>query len=103
MFSRVTLLEIDPVRIDVSSAVALFRNEVAPGLQEKEGYRGSVVLATPEGKGMVISFWDTKEEADAASAFATGHLERLAAIFSAPPGREHYEVMYLDMPGVAVG
>jgi heme-degrading monooxygenase HmoA len=100
MYSRVTLLEIDPVRTDVESAVAIFREQVAPGLREREGYEGAFVFATPEGKGMVISLWDTKEAADAASDFATAHLDRLVTLFAAPPGREHYEVMYADLPGV---
>ncbi len=100
MYSRVTLLEIDPVRIDVDSAVEIFRNEVAPGLREQDGYEGAFVFATPEGKGMIVSLWETQAAADAASGFATGHLDRLVTLFASPPGREHYEVMYYDLPGV---
>jgi len=37
---------------------------------------------------------------DAASDFATGQLDRLMTLFASPPGREHYEVMYADLPGV---
>ena len=59
MHSRVTLLEIDTLRVDVDDAVARFRREVVPALQEQEGYAGAIVLATPEGQGMILSFWDS--------------------------------------------
>jgi len=103
MYSRVTLVEIDPVRIEVDAAVGRFKEEVVPELESKEGYEGAVVLATPEGKAMIVSLWTTAEDADAAAAFATGAVERFMTFFKAPPGREYYEVVYLDPPGVRVG
>lgn len=102
MYSRVTLLEIDTMRIDIDDAAALFRAEVAPGLREQEGYEGAVALATPEGKGMIITFWETEEGARDASGFASAELERLVTMFKSPPGREYYEVAFADMAGVAV-
>jgi hypothetical protein len=103
MFSRVTLLEIDTVRIGVEDAAELFETEVLPQLREQEGYRGVVVLATPEGKGMIVSVWDTEEEAAGSASVAAGALERYMALFKAPPGREYYEVAFADLPGVTVG
>ena len=29
-----------------------------PGLREQDGYEGVVVLANPEGKGMIVTVWD---------------------------------------------
>ena len=103
MYSRVTLLEIDTVRVDVHGAAALFKAEVLPQLREQEGYEGVVVLATPEGKGMIITVWETEEAAANAAGFATGVLDRYMALFKAPPGREYYEVALAEMPGVTVG
>lgn len=102
MYSRVTLLEIDTMRIDVDAAVAVFREQVLPSLEELDGYAGVVVLATPEGKGMIITAWDTEEDADAAAHFATTAVEDRITLFRSPPGREHYEVVLADMPAVAV-
>ena len=68
MYSRVTLLEIDTMRVDIDDAAALFRAHVAPGLSEQEGYEGAVALVTPEGKGMIITFWDTEDGAQDAFA-----------------------------------
>jgi hypothetical protein len=102
MYSRVTLLEIDTVRIDLEEAVARFREEVVPGLKGQEGYEGCVVLTTPEGKAILMTLWETEDAVEAAAEFAAGELERFMMLFSSPPGREHYEVAYLEMPGVAV-
>ena len=51
MYARVTLLEIDTVRVDIDAALELFRSEVLPQLREQDGYEGVYVLTTPEGKG----------------------------------------------------
>jgi hypothetical protein len=102
MFSRVTLLEIDTVRIDLDAAVALYREHVLPRLREQEGYEGVVVLTTEEGKAMLISFWETEGEARDASGFAAAELERYMTMFKAPPGREQYEVVLADLPDVSL-
>jgi hypothetical protein len=102
MYSRVTLLEIDTLRVDMDDAAALFREQVVPGLREEVGYEGAIALATPEGKGMIITFWDTEEGARDASGFASRELDRFVTLFSSPPGREVYEVAVSDMAGVGV-
>ena len=101
MYSRVTLLEIDTLRTSMEAAVDRFTVEVLPELREQEGYEGVLVLTTPEGKGMVVSFWETVADAEAAAAFAAGAVERFVTLYSAPPGREHYEVAFADLPVVA--
>ena len=102
MYSRVTLLEIDTMRIRMEDAAALFDREVLPRMREVDGFDGVLVLATPEGKGMIVSFWETQEEAEDASGFAAGELERYVALFSAPPGRECYQVVHLEAPQAAL-
>ena len=103
MFSRVTLVEIDTVRIGLDEAVQRFTEHVLPGLREQDGYDGVVVLVTPEGKGMIISLWESEEAATAAAAFAAGELARFMLFFKAPPGREHYEVALADLPATTLG
>ena len=102
MFSRVTLLEIDTLRITIPEAVAMFEDKVLPQLREQEGYEGVVVLANPEGKAMLVSVWEDEEAARASAGFAAGALEEFVAIFRAPPGRDHYEVVLAEMPDVVV-
>lgn len=103
MYSRVTLLEIDTVRYGLGEAIFLFEEHVAPGLRQQDGYQGVLVLATPEGKGMILTLWDTEEAAADAPGFAARALERYMMLFKAPPGREQYEVMFSEMPGALVG
>ena len=98
MYSRVTLLEIDTLRTTVDEAVELFDRLVLPNLRAEDGYEGVVVLANPDGKAMLVSFWETEEDAAASAAFASAALERFVTLFRAPPGREQYELRLADMP-----
>jgi heme-degrading monooxygenase HmoA len=102
MYARVTLLEIDTMRAPVAAAVAQFEREVLPELQAQDGYRGVLVLATPEGKAALLSMWDTEEQANVGgmTGFYAETLARYVTLFAAPPGRERYEVMVVDVPAV---
>jgi hypothetical protein len=103
MYARTTLVEIDTVRISMQEALQLFKEQVLPGLQEHEGYLGVFVLTTPEGRGMIMSLWESEEASGSASEFATGALERYMMLFRAPPGRETYEVVLAESPAAAAG
>ena len=85
MFTRLTLLEIDTLRTDMESAVERFRAEVLPELHKQPGYAGVLVMATPEGAGAILSFWETPEAANTTSFYAEV-LERYTTIFRSPPG-----------------
>ena len=98
MYSRVTQLEIDTMRIGLSDAAGLFATEVLPGLREQPGYEGAFALVTPDGKGLIATFWETEDAAEDTSGFASGELARHMTIFRAPPGREVYEVAVADLP-----
>jgi heme-degrading monooxygenase HmoA len=102
MYSRVTLLEIDTMRVDVDEAAWLFKEHVMPRLREQEGYEGALALATPEGKGMIITFWETEGAAQDSSGFASAELERYVTMFASPPGREYYAVAYSEMAGIPI-
>jgi hypothetical protein len=103
MYARVTQLEIDPVRAEVGSVVELYKQEVAPALANQVGFSGVLGLVTPEGKGLVVTFWDTKEQADASreTGFYADVLTHFVTLFRTPPGREHYEVVIMDLPSMA--
>ena len=97
MYARVTQLEIDTLRSGVDEAVAIFRNQVAPLLREQEGYEGGYVFVTPEGKALLITFWETAEAA-AETPFYGEQMAKRVTLFKSPPGRERYEVVYADSP-----
>jgi heme-degrading monooxygenase HmoA len=100
MYARVTQLEIDTIRIDMSAAFEMYKAEVMPELREQPGYLGVVVLTTEEGKGILISLWETPAAADAGgdARWYTEVLEKYVTIFRSPPGRERYEVAFAEMP-----
>ena len=105
MFARVTLAEIDPVRMPVNQALRLFEESVLPELRRQDGYAGVYVLTTPEGKALLLSLWDTPESAQRSvdSGYYEAQLARFATVFRSPPGREQYEVAMVDQPVAARG
>jgi heme-degrading monooxygenase HmoA len=103
MYARLTLLEIDTMRTSMAAAVEQFEAEIAPRLEDQPGYRGVFVLTTPEGKGALMSLWDTEAQASVESdQFSAEALNRFATLFRSPPGRERYEVVYADEPSRAM-
>ena len=102
MIARATMAEIDPVRMSVDEAVELFRGSVVPALHEQPGYEGVYVLVSPEGQAMVLTFWESEEAADAGLAgsrsFYSEQVEKFVTLYSAPPGRETYEVVLAEEP-----
>ena len=103
MYARTTLLEIDTLRASVDEAVAQFEASVIPRLNEQPGFAGVYALTTSEGKAMLITFWDTAEQADAESesGWYPAVLSEFTTMFRSPPGRERYEVR-VARPPVAV-
>ena len=100
MHARVTLLEIDTVRVSLDDALELYKSEVVPRLRDEPGYCGTFVMSTPEGKGAVMTMWDTEEQAavEVDHRFYGEILESYATFFRSPPGRERYEILYVDEP-----
>ncbi|HEX2736742.1 MAG TPA: hypothetical protein VHP57_01250 [Acidimicrobiia bacterium] len=100
MFARLTLLEIDTVRVSMGDALSRFRSEIAPRLREQPGYCGVFVLSTPDGKGALLSLWETDEQAavEVDHQFEGEALGSFATFFRSVPGRERYEVVYVDEP-----
>ena len=102
MYSRVTLLEIDTLRVEIADVLERFESEILPRVREMPGYEGVTVMVTPDGKGMVVTFWDTEEAVEASAELAASAVEEFVTVYRAPPGREHYKVAYAEMPGVGV-
>jgi heme-degrading monooxygenase HmoA len=107
MVARVTLAEIDPVRMSVDQAVALFRESVVTALREQDGYEGVYVLLSGEGKVLALTFWESEEAADAGIAggrsFYAEQVDKFVTLYRSPPGREMYDVVIADAPAVALG
>lgn len=103
MHARITQLEIDTLRVPMDDAVALFEAEVLPRLREQQGFLGVYVLANPDGKAMLVSFWATAEDADVSgtAGWYPEVLDQYVTLYRSPPGRERYEVRYTAAPVTA--
>lgn len=103
MVARATLAEVDVVRHSLSDTVEVFRSSVIPALRKQDGYEGSYVLTTPEGKALVLTFWASEEAADAG--IASGHyaeqVAKFVTVYRTSPGRELYDVAVADAPVAA--
>lgn len=101
MFARVTMFDIDTLRISVDEALELFKKLVVPEAKKLSGYKGMYVIRTPDGKGLIVSFWTTKEAAMAgvSSGYYDDQVKKFVTFYRSPPGREHYEVVYAEPPG----
>jgi heme-degrading monooxygenase HmoA len=100
--ARVTNAEIDFVRMSLDESVAMFRDSVVAALREQDGYEGALVLVSPQGQALALTFWRDEEAADAGleggRSFYAEQVEKFVTIFRAPPGRDTYEVVVDDLP-----
>jgi len=107
MVVRATVAEIDTVRMSVEHAVELYRESVVPALRGQDGYDGSYVLLSDEGKALVLTFWESDEAAEAGIAggrsFYAEQIEKFVTIYRSPPGRELYRVALVDAPAGVIG
>jgi heme-degrading monooxygenase HmoA len=99
MVARVTLAEIDTLRMSVDAAVELFRASVIPALHEQAGYAGGYVLTTPEGMALVLTLWESEEAAEAgvASGYYGEQVAKFITSFAVPHGRKTYDVAIDDV------
>jgi hypothetical protein len=102
MVARVTLAEVDALRIATAEAVELYRESVLPAIHQRDGYEGCYVLTTPEGKALVVTFWASEQAAGAAleSGFYDEQVSKFVTFFRSPPGRETYEVSIAEPPAL---
>ena len=104
MFARVTQFDIDTVAISLDAALARFKEAILPELQRQPGYAGASLMRTTVGKGVLITYWTTADAAQAGveSGFYAKQIEKFLTFYRQPPGREHYEVVFMEQPVVSV-
>jgi heme-degrading monooxygenase HmoA len=99
MYARVTLFELDTVRLSLNEALSRFEAQVLPALRTQPGYEGVYALVTPEGKGLLLSLWQTEHDAEAGveSGYYDEQLAKFFMVLRTPPGRDHYEVIFSEV------
>lgn len=105
MYARITQFEIDPLRIGLDEALERFKDLILPEVRKQPGYLGVFVLRTPEGKGVLMSLWESEESAQAGvdTGYYSEQVEKFVMFTKQPPGRGHYEVVFKEEPRVAAG
>jgi heme-degrading monooxygenase HmoA len=107
MVARVTMAELDPVRMSVEEAAEVFRDSVVDALRRQDGYEGAYVLVSPQGQALALTLWRDEAAADAGLAggrsFYEEQIAKFTTIYRSPPGREQYDVVVADVPAVAPG
>jgi heme-degrading monooxygenase HmoA len=106
MFARVTLFEIDTTRLPLQEGEQIFMEKVLPRVRQQDGFRGVYLMRTPEGKGMVLTLWESEEAAQRGiqSGFYQEQVGTFVTFMRQAPGREQYEVVVADLvPSIVTG
>jgi len=75
-------------------AGSIWGDQVAPGLRQAKGFKGAYLVGDREtGKGVTITLWETKEDADAMNTLLPQTLALFDGMFAAQPSLETYEVL----------
>lgn len=103
MYARITQFEIDLVRIEAHAAVERFKAMILPGLKQQPGYAGVLALLSPDGKGALVSLWESEQAADKglATGFYDEQVAKFVTFFRSPPGREQYNVVFAEGANLA--
>ena len=92
MYARVINSQLVSGKTD--DAVSVWGDHVAPTLKQAKGFKGAYLVGDREtGKGLTITLWETKEDADAMNAALPQTLALFDGMFAAQPSLETYEVL----------
>ena len=93
MYARVTNTQVVVDKID--EAVSIWKDKLAPRLKQAKGFKGVYVMGDREtGKGISITLWETKEDADATLAMQPQSLALFEGLLSGSPSVDTYEVVF---------
>ena len=92
MFARVTSTQVREDKVD--EAVKVTKDSVLPAAKSQKGFRGAYLLSQPKGKAIMITLWETEEDAVAneQSGYYQEQVGKIKDFLTAPPVREGYEV-----------
>ena len=92
MYARV--IKSNLVAGKTEDAVSLWRDKVAPTIKQAKGFKAAYLVGDrATGKGLTITLWETKEDADAMNASLPQTLALFDGLFAEQPSLESYEVL----------
>jgi heme-degrading monooxygenase HmoA len=92
MYARVFTTHLKAGKGD--ETVALWRDKVAPIAKKSKGFKGAYLIGDKEtGKGLTITMWETKEDADAMDASLPQIMPLFEGMWEKQPTQETFEVL----------
>ena len=92
MYARVISSQL--VEGKTEDAVSIWRDKVADIIKQSKGFKGAYLVGDRgTGKGLTITLWETREDADAMNAALPQTLALFDGLFAAQPSLETYEVL----------
>jgi heme-degrading monooxygenase HmoA len=92
MYARVISSQLISGKTD--DAVSVWSDKVAPAIKQAKGFKGAYLVGDREtGKGVTITLWETKEDADAMNAALPQTMALFDGLFAVQPSLETYEVL----------
>ena len=92
MYARVISSQLVSGKTD--EAVSIWTDKVAGVLKQAKGFKGAYLVGDRgTGKGLTITLWESKEDADAMNAALPQTLALFDGLFAAQPSLESYEVL----------
>jgi heme-degrading monooxygenase HmoA len=92
MYARVFHTQVMAGKTD--QTVSIWRDKVAPGLKQAKGFKGAYLVGdSGSGKGLTMTLWDSKEDADAMNASLSQTLALFEGLLAQQPSVETYEVL----------
>jgi heme-degrading monooxygenase HmoA len=98
MYARILRIQTAVDQVDAASM--LFEESVVPLCKNQSGFKGAQFLADRKtGSGLLITIWETEEDmlGSERSRFFQEQVAKFIGFFTAPPIREAYEVLHLDI------
>ena len=92
MYARVISSQLISGKTD--DAVSVWSDKVAPAIKQAKGFKGAYLVGDRgTGKGVTITLWETKEDADAMNAALPQTMALFDGLFVVQPSLETYEVL----------
>ncbi len=92
MYARVINSQLVSGKTD--EVLSIWRDKVAPTIKQAKGFKGAYLVGDRgTSKGITITLWETKEDADAMNASLAQTLALFDGFFAAQPSLETYEVL----------
>ena len=94
MFSRLTIMEVKPDKID--ETIRIYRESVIPEAKKQRGFLGAYLLLDRKvAKGISLTLWSSEKDASANedNLYYQEQLVKFLNFYSGPPIKEGYEVI----------